>query len=83
MFHSDDAFLLLTSQQGERFGVIKESIKSLHPLLYAGGNIPTKDEGKAEILNAFFASVFSSWTILRVLSPLSWKTEVRSRKKSP
>lgn len=52
----------MTSQQGEKFAVIKESIKNLHPLLDAGGNIPTKDEEKNEIVNAFFASVFYNWT---------------------
>ena len=35
---------------------------NLHPLLDAGGNIATKDEVKAEVLNAAFASVFNSET---------------------
>ncbi|PKU43820.1 rna-directed dna polymerase from mobile element jockey-like [Limosa lapponica baueri] len=34
--------------------------ENLHPLLDVGGKIVTKDEGKAEVLYAFFASVFSS-----------------------
>ncbi|PKU42713.1 rna-directed dna polymerase from mobile element jockey-like [Limosa lapponica baueri] len=36
--------------------------ENLHPLLDARGNIATKDEEKAEILNAFFASIFNSRT---------------------
>ncbi|KAK4811177.1 hypothetical protein QYF61_019808 [Mycteria americana] len=36
--------------------------ENLHPLLDAGGNIVVKDEEKAEVRNAFFASVFNSQT---------------------
>jgi len=34
----------------------KRTKENLHPLLDAGGNIATKDEEKAEVLNAFYSS---------------------------
>jgi len=40
----------------------KTAKENLHPLLDARGDIANKDEKKAEVLNAFFASVFSSQT---------------------
>ncbi|KAK1207000.1 LIN1 transcriptase, partial [Pygoscelis papua] len=40
----------------------KRAKENLHPLLDAGGNVVTEDEEKAEVLNAFFASVFNRQT---------------------
>ncbi|KAF1472578.1 Ankycorbin, partial [Megadyptes antipodes antipodes] len=40
----------------------KRAKENLHPLLDAGGNIVTEDEEKAEVLHAFFASVFNRQT---------------------
>lgn len=35
-----------------------------HPLLDAGGNMTTEDKEKAEVLNAFFKFVFTSYLSL-------------------
>uniref|UniRef100_A0A8D0KSJ6 Reverse transcriptase domain-containing protein n=1 Tax=Strix occidentalis caurina TaxID=311401 RepID=A0A8D0KSJ6_STROC len=40
----------------------RKTRESIHPLLDAGGNMVTSDEEKAEVLNAFFASVFNNKT---------------------
>ena len=40
----------------------KRAKENLHPLLGAGGNTAIKDEEQAEVLSAFFASVFNSQT---------------------
>jgi len=52
----------------------KRAKESLHRLLDARGNIVNKDEEKAEVLNAAFASVFNRLVIPRVVSPQCWKT---------
>ena len=38
----------------------RKARENLHPLLDAEGNLVTKDQDKAEVLNAFFASNFNS-----------------------
>ena len=47
--------------------------KNFHPLLDTEGNMVTKDQDKAEVLNAFFTSVFSIKTSsFQAHSPLCW-----------
>ena len=40
----------------------RKARENLYPLLDANNNMVTKDQDRAEILNAFFASVFNSKT---------------------
>lgn len=58
--------------------------ENLHPFLDVGGNIVTKDEENAEVLNAFFTSVFTSKISCSLgTSFLSWKTRMGRRMKPP
>lgn len=52
-------------------------MENLHALLDVEGNIVTKKEEKAEVLNVFFASVFNSKTHPQGNQPSSWGTESR------
>ena len=58
----------------------KRASESLHPLLDVRGNTANKDEEKAEVLSAFFASVFNSQTGYSQGSwSQCWKTGMESR----
>jgi len=62
------------------FNSKKRANENLHPLLNARGNIATKYEEKAEVLNAFCASVFNSQTrYSMVVSSHCWKIGKESR----
>ena len=56
----------------------KKAKEILHPLLDARGNIANKDEEKAEVLHAFFTSVFISQTSYSqgTLSPLLMESRI-------
>lgn len=45
--------------------------ENLHSLLDEAGNVTTEDKEKADVLNAFFTSVFKSQTSYTQVSPLS------------
>ena len=46
-------------------------MENFHSLLNEAGNVTTEDKEKAEVLNAFFTSVFKSQTSRPQVSPLS------------
>ena len=54
---------------------MKRAKKSLHPLLDAEGNLVTKDQDKAEVLNAFFAPKAECSQVHGVgwIAPRVWK----------
>ncbi|NWS01122.1 RTXE polymerase, partial [Motacilla alba] len=64
--------------------MIKGSVRSVCCLLDAGGNLVTTDEEKAEVLNAFLASVFSGkTTCLQENCPLGLVNAIREQNGPP
>ncbi|GAB0184704.1 mitochondrial enolase superfamily member 1 [Grus japonensis] len=61
----------------------KRAKGNLHPSLDVEGNMATKDEEKAEVLNGFFASAFNRPAAPRAFIPLSWKTGTEDRINPP
>ena len=49
----------------------RKTRENLHSLLDEAGNVITEDKEKADVLNAFFTSVFKSQTSYPQVSPLS------------
>lgn len=56
--------------------------ESVHSLLDVRRNLVTEDEEKAEVLSGFSASIVRP-AAQQVPRPLSWRTGIRSRMKSP
>ena len=53
------------------FNSKRRTRENLHSLLDEAGNVTTEDKEKADVLNAFFTSIFKSQTSYPQVSPLS------------
>jgi len=66
------------------FNSKRRAKENLHPLLDAAGNVTTEDKEKAEVLNAFFTSLFKSQTNYpQGTLPLTWKSQMERRINPP